>query len=146
MGAIVYFFAGKQSNSVVYSIKIWLTSVFTAPVIFISISALQSQNHYDNPITRQLYLYGVCILMGALLSFITWMLFLLIIKVFIIYFYNIKAIKIITGVLGMLLTFGTFFVFLGLELFSDNGLLFLVMTYIICIGSSSLCYNLRIHA
>lgn len=144
MGSVVYFFIGKQSNSIVYSLKVWLTSVIVAPIIYLIVSDLQSQNHYDSFIIKQLYLYGICIIAGTLFSFITWMLFLLIIKVLTIYFHNVKAIKIITSVLGMLLTYGTFAVFLGLEIYTDTGLFSLVMAYVICIGGGSLWYNLRI--
>lgn len=144
MGPIVYFLISKPSSSVVYSLKVWLTSVIVAPGIWSFISALQSQNHYADSMARLLYLYGICVILGALFSFITWMLFLLIIKVLVIYFHDVKAIKIIASVIGMLLTYGTFAVFLGLALYTDIGIFSLVTAYVTCIGGGSLFYDLNI--
>jgi len=136
-----------NTNSVLYSLKVWLTSVVLAPVIYLIISVCQSQNHYlssFNFISEQVSTYVMFLLAGGLLSFITWILFIFIIKIITLYFQSVNIIKSIVAISGVLLTFGTFAVFMPMPINPYNDFFYLILAYGGCIAGGAYFYKLEI--
>ena len=133
------------SNSIIYSLKIWLTSVLLAPVIYIvAISFKQNHQDFSTLILDQLSIYLICIFFGSFLSFFTWLLFLLSIKATTLYAYSIKQCKFIISFIGVLLTIGTFALFLSPSISIHDDLFSLMLGNCICITGGTWFYELRV--
>lgn len=136
-------------KSFIYSLKVWLTSVVIIPLIFlISVSFgqnLSKENIYEQ-IYRSAYLYGQILVIELIASFITWVVFLIIIQLTVIYC-NTRIIRLsIISISGIFLTIGTFLLILPpsaytvFNIISDNGGLLVCTCF--CIGAGSWFYKL----
>ncbi|MET3977545.1 hypothetical protein ABIB62_000111 [Mucilaginibacter sp. UYP25] len=135
-----------QVNSILYSLKIWLTSVALAPLIFLVVDSFTSKDYspdFEDLVSRQLGMYLLCVVAGSIFSFFTWVLFTLIIKGIITWFSLFPKIKIVIAIIGVLLTIGTFSIFLYDKEFL-NEFFYLMVSNCICIAGSSLYYKLEI--
>jgi len=135
-----------QSNSFVYSLKVWLTSVALAPIIYLCIEACIKKNYYASFtafLNEQIGIYVMCILFGGLFSLLTWLLFFVIIKFVIIYLNRAWGIKYLLSLIGALLTIGTFAIFFPV-LDVHTEFFYLMVANCICISGGSLYYHLEI--
>ncbi|MFA6247825.1 MAG: hypothetical protein WC615_12890 [Mucilaginibacter sp.] len=133
-----------QSNSFSYSLKVWLTSVFVAPVVFFLIDLCINKH----TLSLGMYMndapyYLLYVIFGGILSFFTWLTFLFIIKGLIATFPSSGQIKHLIAVAGTLLTVGTF-AFFGRRVFDvHNDFFYMMLSYAICIAGGSYFYNLE---
>nr|WP_067062764.1 hypothetical protein [Mucilaginibacter sp. L294] len=135
-----------NTNSILYSLKVWLTSVVLAPVIYLTINSClgkKNQTGFWDFVSEQISIYGGCEIFGIILSFFTWVLFILIIKGIITCFSVFPQLKFVIASVGLLLTIGTFWVFFSVSRFVD-GYYYLMMANCICIVGGSLFYDLMV--
>ncbi|MDB5125965.1 MAG: hypothetical protein JWQ85_197 [Mucilaginibacter sp.] len=135
-----------QSNSFVYSVKVWLTSVVLAPLMFLIIEICSNNRYHLNStafIDQQISTYAICVVFGGIFSLITWLLFFFIIKVITIYFPPVREVKYGIAVIGALLTFGTFSIFFPVFDIQDE-FFYLMISNCICIAGGSCFYKLEI--
>ena len=136
-----------QSNVLSYSLKIWLTSVILAPVIYLiidSCSKTYSNLNLNDFIDQQIQAYMACTFFGAIFSVLTWVLYYLVMKVIMLFYPTAYIAKITFATLGALLTAGTFKLVLP-ETFNANDDFFpLMVANCICIASGALFYNLKL--
>ncbi|MES2265354.1 MAG: hypothetical protein V4520_01255 [Bacteroidota bacterium] len=136
-----------QSNSFSFSLKIWVTSVIIGPILFGLVQWLKGNHLWISegaPVLEQLYSYFLFVIFGGFFSIITWILFFLILKIITLYLYQVDIIKIIIAVLGMLLTFGTFAVFVPTQVNPNSEFFYLMLSYAASIGVGPWFYKLEI--
>jgi FtsH-binding integral membrane protein len=135
-----------NTNSILYSLKVWLTSVCLAPAMFIIIDSFTSENNYSsvtNFVSEKITIYAACVIFGGIISFFTWILFILIIKGIITCFSSFKLLKQVIAGVGVLLTLGTFAIFFRvLDIFNEP--FYLIISNCICIAGGSCFYKLEI--
>jgi hypothetical protein len=135
-----------NTNSILYSLKVWLTSVGLAPAIFIIIDSFTGENNHSsvmNFVDEKITIYAACVIFGGKISFFTWILFILIIKGIITCFSSFKLLKQVIAGIGVLLTLGTFAVFFRvLDIFNEP--FYLIISNCICIAGGSCFYKLEI--
>lgn len=124
-----------------YSLKIWLCSVFISPLIYIAIIYITNSPPNINP-SPESYFYIV--LVELVLSFLTWLIFFLIIWLIGMFHTDLKLKKSLTAIIGVLLTIGTFFVLSAIpDSFSYDNILFnLLICNCLFIGAGSLLFRL----
>jgi hypothetical protein len=135
-------------NSFKYSLKVWLTSAAITPLVFfISSSSLDNPYHesFYKHLTQTAYEYGTILAVELLISFITWIIFLVIIHQTVIYFNNRITRLCIISVSGVLLTMGTFMAILTPpEAFNvTRGFGNLTLCTCFCIAAGSWFYKLE---
>ncbi len=134
-----------RSNTVLYSLRVWLTSVFVAPVVLF-LTDLCINKH---PLSLGRYMndapyYLLYVIFGGIFSFLTWLTFLFIIKGLIASFSSSRQLKHLIAVAGALLTVGTF-AFFGRRVFDvHNEFFYMMLSYAICIAGGSYFYKLEI--
>jgi hypothetical protein len=102
-------------NSFIYSLKAWLTSVFITPLVFFILGSTgenASNEIIYEQINRTVYLYGVILVVEILISFITWVVFLIIIQLTVTFCRTRILRLLIISISGILLAMGTFIVIL----------------------------------
>jgi hypothetical protein len=134
-------------NSFKYSLKIWLTSVAITPLLFIVMSFQQDdvlQKDIYKLISDTTYLYFMIFAFELLFSFVTWVIFLIIIQLTVTYVKTRITRVIIISLAGILLTMGTFMIILSpSDVFNVTrgfGAIFLCTCF--CIGAGSWYYRL----
>jgi uncharacterized membrane protein YedE/YeeE len=135
-----------QPNSFSYTLKVWLTSVFLAPVIYLVIESGTKTNSYltlGDYMNEQIASYTICVIFGGLFSSLTWVLFYLCTKV-ILLFYASDHIRYFFVVLGLVLTAGTFAVFLPSVFNVHDEFFYLMTANCICIASAAAFYKLDV--
>ncbi|SDE54855.1 hypothetical protein SAMN05216464_107119 [Mucilaginibacter pineti] len=134
-----------HSNSFIYSLKIWLTSVFLAPLIYIVVTSFK-ENYQDlgTLISNQFSNYVMCVFFGSLFSFFTWVLFFLTVKITTLHASSIKQSKSIISLIGALLTVGTFALFLSPSISIHDDFFYLMVGNCICISGGSWFYKLKV--
>jgi hypothetical protein len=134
-----------QSNSFSYSLKVWLTSVVLAPVTVL-VTNLSTNDHYTgfaSHLADAFVFYMLCMIFGGIFSFITWIIFLFIIKGLIAFFPPSRQLKHLIAVAGTLLTVGTF-AFFGWRVFDiHNYFFYLMLANCVCIAGGSHFYKLE---
>lgn len=135
------------SNSLLYSVKIWLTSAVVGPLVYFGSSNLL--HCYDEEFFGVGFLkfltggYLFVVFFGALLSSLTWLIFYFLIRMVLIgMFPGAKHIRYIIALVGILLTFATFLIIPG-RWFTLEALC-LVGSYALIIGAGSLFYDLKV--
>ncbi|MFA6247824.1 MAG: hypothetical protein WC615_12885 [Mucilaginibacter sp.] len=135
-----------NTNSILYSLKVWITSVVLAPVLYLTVNVcLSKRNRTDfwDFILEQISIYGGCEIFGIIFSFFTWVLFILIIKGIITCFSVFSKLKFVIASVGLVLTIGTFWAFSSASRFVE-GYYYLMVANCICITGGSLFYNLMV--
>jgi hypothetical protein len=134
-----------QANSFSYSLKVWLTSVVLAPVISFIIDACTNKYYpsFGNYLSNEFPFLIICIILCGVFSFLTWIIFLFIIKGLIASCPSPQHIKHLIAVAGVVLTAGTF-AFPMPEAFNvNNGFFYLMLANCICIAGGSYFYKLE---
>ena len=134
-----------QSNSYSYSVKVWLTSVSVGPVTLLGINLHNNNAQGIASYLADVFLYYMlCIIFGGLLSILTWLTFLFMIKGLVATFPSSRHLKHLIAATGALLTACTF-AFFGWSIFNPhNEFFYLMLTYAICIAGGSYFYKLEI--
>jgi hypothetical protein len=136
-----------NTNSILYSLKVWLTSVGLAPVMYLIIDSWQRENYYSTFtgfINQQIGKYIVCLIFGGIFSFLTWLTFLFIIKGLIATFPSSQQLKHLIAVAGILLTAFTFALVLPETFNVHNEFFYLMLANCVCIAGGSYLYKLEI--
>jgi len=103
-------------HSFKYSLKVWLTSVAVTPLLFVITSFSSDTTVREGVykmITQTAYLYGVFFIFELLFSFVTWVIFLIVIQLTVINIESRVARCSIISVAGVMLAAGTFRVILA---------------------------------
>lgn len=125
-----------------YSLKVWLSSVFVAPLIYIIAVWCFSSNNYDPK--PEFELYPIFIFFELIFSFVTWLIFWLIIELAKPYAENNTRKKWLIFTAGIVLTTCNFLPFmlpLDHTLYS-NMFFHLMLSNCFCIGGGSLFFKL----
>ena len=134
-------------NTILYSLKVWLTSVFFAPALFLIVNVFM--NHLGardiaRSVRSELMVYIAYVIFEAVLSFITWLLFWLIITLWQLVPFGPLVRKWFIFATGLLLTIGTFAATLIPSNFFDirNNDVILMLANCLCIGFGTWYYKL----
>lgn len=135
-------------KSFIYSLKVWLTSVAITPVLFFILAYSEGNVSNDSAyeqISRAAYQYGMILVFELLFSFITWVIFLIIIQLTVTYFKQRITRLTIISTSGVLLAMGTFMVVLTPpEAFNvTRGFGGLMLCTCFCIAAGSWFYKLE---
>jgi hypothetical protein len=127
-----------------YSLKVWLTSVILAPIIAFTAGSLHSIKTKDFSLSffwTSLQLYVTFILLGSILSVITWLIFWL--TSILTYQYTAKIVhrKLIMSLMGAVLTILTFLLFFSSGDIFHGFPIAVVASYGFCIVGGSLIYS-----
>lgn len=136
-----------QSNSFVYSVKIWLTSVVLAPLFYLMIQVYLKGNQrsdFGDFISNQITTYIMFVIFSGFFSFFTWVLFFCIVKIITLYFSSVQLAKCIIVAIGLLLTAGTFAVILPESFNVGDYFFYIMLANCICIAGGSCFYKLEI--
>jgi len=136
-----------QSNSFVYSVKIWLTSVVLAPLFYLMIQVYLKGNQrsdFGDFISNQITTYIMFVILSGFFSFFTWVLFFCIVKIITLYFSSVQFAKCIIVAIGLLLTAGTFAIILPEPFNIGDDIFYIMLANCICIAGGSLFYKLEI--
>lgn len=135
-------------TNLLYSLKVWLTSVVVAPAFYLII--LNSIHIQQPPGTEHdgwsWFTYALCVVFGLLFSFIIWFVFLLIIMLVSRFATNIKTAKCIICITGVVLTIAIFRATLFNNGFVSDGdnFMYLMLANCFCIGFGSWIYKLTL--
>jgi len=99
---------------------------------------------FGNFVSQQISVYAACVIFGAIFSFFTWILFVLIIKGIITCFSQFRQLKLVIALIGVGLTIGTFALALPETFNIHNEFFFLMLANCACIAGSSYFYHLEI--
>ncbi len=130
-------------KSIKYSLKIWLSSVAIAPVLFLSIEALISKT--PNAFSNQFGMYPIIAFYQAIFSFITFVIFTVIIILITNLYKGKVSVKWPVCIAGILLTVGTFaIVFFPDGVIGDYEFFYLMLCNCACIGGGVWFYRLTV--
>lgn len=133
-----------MNSPFLYSFKVWLSSILIAPTIYLSFYAWQDWGRPNVPLSdvnSLIQTYFNASIVGALLSFITWLMFL---AATVVTYREIKAVserKLILSCVGGILTILTFILFCSLFGSIWDVPLIIACSYCLCIVSGSLIYR-----
>jgi hypothetical protein len=136
-----------NTNSILYSLRVWLTSVFLAPLVFVMVETFKNQSYqpgFAGFISEKATEYLGCVIFGGIFSFFTWVIFILIIKGLITALSGYPQLKMIIVITGVLLSAGTFAVFLPESFRFYNEFFYLMSANCMCIGGGAWFYKLEI--
>jgi len=128
-----------------YSLKVWLTSVLLAPIIFLFIDYFTSpraQNNSQTDIDSLIQLYLAFVIAGAILSFITWLIFWGVAILTCRHTTNIIQRKLIMFFMGIILTILTFLLLFSSDEAFSSMPYGIMLSNCFCIGAGSLFYDL----
>ncbi len=135
-------------TNLLYSLKIWLTSVVIASLFYLIILNYASTEQppasgYEEP---DGFMYFLFVVFGLFFSFIIWFVFLLIIMLVSRFATNIKAAKCIICITGVVLTIAIFRATLFNNGFVSDGdnFISLMLANCFCIGFGSWIYKLTL--
>lgn len=125
-----------------YSLKVWLFSVFLAPLIYIIAESIYNPGAFISEPAIEIYILTV--LFELAFSFITWLIFWMIIVIAIKYLSNKIIIKWLIFILGIILTVLTFIsLSSGENPFSFHDIYWGIMLYnCLCIGIGTWLFGL----
>jgi hypothetical protein len=138
-----------MSVTIKYSLKVWLTSVAVAPLLVLFIMSCQQYAVYYMDFQQSFSSIIICyvpfVLIEFILSLITWLLFMVVIKVTVTYLSSQFVMKLIIFFAGIILTIATFLVILSPEdIFNaDNAFPQILYCNCFCIGWCTLYYDLN---
>ena len=133
-----------MNSPFLYSVKVWLSSVFIAPIIYGSFYILQDWGHSSAPLTdigSLIQGYFGLSMAGAFLSFVTWLMFL---GATIITYREVMVVtqrKLILSCVGGILTMLTFILFSSLFGSISDVPVIITFSYCACIIGGSLIYT-----
>jgi hypothetical protein len=125
-----------------YSLRVWLTSVLLAPLIYIIVQWVLSSNRFDPD--SVLGFYPIIVFFELIFSFVTWLIFWGITELTAIFLMKKSLRKWLMFIAGISLTAGTFLLFsLPVNSFSFNDISFdLMLSNCFCIGIGSWYFRL----
>lgn len=125
-----------------YSLKVWLSSVFLAPLIYILIQWLGSPHRFES--TAIISLYPIIILFELIFSFFTWLIFWAIIEISGMFLMNRLIRRWLIFIIAIILAASTFLVLCWpVARFSFNDIFFDVgLCNCVCIGAG--CWFFRL--
>ena len=130
-------------NSIKYSLKVWLSSVAIAPLIFLSIETVISKT--NNAFSNQFGMYPIIAFYQAIFSFITFMVFTLIVMLITNLYKGKVSVKWPVCIAGILLTIGTFaIVFFPDGVIGGYEFFYLMLCNCACIAGGVWFYKLQI--
>lgn len=137
------------SNTFSYSLKVWLTSVVSAPLLFIFIEIFRGKLNLRGPGILIGYIVNTWLFDAAFelfFSLATWLVFFLTIMVITRHVHALKLRTAVICLIGILFTIITFRVTLLQDGFfnDNNNYLGLMVCNCFCIGAGSLFYKLKI--
>ena len=133
-----------KSHTFLYTLKVWLTSVALSPFLFIVIDVFFKHNNTSMALGDQFYIYIVYTIFELIFSFLTWLLFTLIVWILAELCSNSQRRILIIFFSGVLLTIATFRLTLcnyGFNVHDD--FFYLMLCNAICIGSFVWVYKLE---
>jgi len=136
------------SNTFLYSLRVWLTSVVSAPILFILIEICRGKLRWPTPgvaIGSVLDMWLFYVAFELFFSLATWLLFYLVITVLCRHIFRPRIRTTIICITGILFTIITFRVTLLQDGFfnDNNNYLGLMICNCLCIGAGSLLYKLK---
>lgn len=137
------------SNTFSYSLRVWLTSVINAPILFIFIEIFRGKLNLQGPGILIGYVVNTWLFDAAFelfFSLATWLAFYLTIVLIIKHIHTIKLRMAVISAIGILFTIITFRVTLLQDGFfnDNNNYLGLMVCNCFCIGAGSLLYKLKV--
>jgi len=129
--------------SLPYSLKVWLSSVFLAPLIFIATDYCFHPKSTDlDSIIQTYFLFTI---VSGVFSFVTWLIFWWAATLACYYIPDRIKRKLIICFAGIILTIINFLIVsleddMGISL--DHTIIYIIIPYCLCIGAGSLFYNL----
>lgn len=135
-------------HTILYSLKVWATSVFVAPVLFFIASALRLFPQFNGMFRSffaELTMYPVYVLFGLVLSFVTWLIFWFTIAIWELIPFTPLVRTWFICLTGILLTIITFIATLiPVNFFNVNNNDFILMlSNCICIGFGTWYFKLQ---
>lgn len=129
-----------------YSLKIWLTTALTAPLILIVMDYVSTPGSFEH-FEYVLLIYPIAVLAGLIFSCFTWMLFFIVIYNILKIYLRSTLYKLLIQATGLLLVFFTFIVLVALhdsEITMLSSQLFWIISspYLICLLISIHFYKL----
>jgi len=134
-----------MTTNLLYSLKIWLTSVLLAPIFYLTIMVLKDWGGTQHAGAAG-EMYFLLIIFGFVFSFITWFIFFILIMLITSYAPNeitARWIICITGVIMVVVTFMLTIFKNGIA--NDGDFIYLVATNCFCIGAGPWIYKLKIY-
>ncbi|MDO3641602.1 hypothetical protein [Mucilaginibacter sp. L3T2-6] len=137
------------SNTFLYSLRVWLTSVVTAPILFILIEICRGRLSWQTPEVTIGSVINIWLFYAAFelfFSLATWFLFYIVITILARHILRPHLRMTIIFITGVLFTIVTFRVTLLQDGFfnDNNNYLGLMICNCFCIGAGSLLYKLRV--
>ena len=137
------------SNTFSYSLKVWLTSVVSAPILFLLIEISRGKLSWQAPGVIIGSVFNMCLFYAAFelfFSLLTWLLFYIVISVLVRYILRPRLRMTIIALAGIVFTIITFRVTLLQDGFfnDNNNYLGLMICNCFCIGAGSLLYKLKV--
>ena len=134
-----------MTTNLLYSLKVWLTSVLLAPIFYLIIMNLK-----DFGGTQQTGAVGetyfLLIIFGFVFSFVTWFIFFILIMLISSYAPNEITARLIICVTGIVLVLATFMLTIfNYRLINDGDFIYLVAANCICIGAGSWIYKFKLY-
>ncbi len=131
-------------TNLLYSLKVWLTSVLLSPVLYIVLIVIKN---FD--VSLRLYSFGstyiLLVLFSFLFSFLTWFVFFLIIMVISNYACSETIARVIICITGMTMTAATFRLTIFQNGFTISDIyIYLMFANCFCIGAGSWIYKFRL--
>ncbi|MEP6610225.1 MAG: hypothetical protein ABJA76_00010 [Mucilaginibacter sp.] len=134
-----------MTTNLLYSLKIWLTSVLLAPIFYLIIMDIKkfAGTQQVGPIGEMYFLLTI---FGLLFSFVTWFIFFILIMLISSYAPNEITARLIICVTGIVLVLATFMLTIfNHRLTNDGDFIYLVAANCICIGAGSWIYKLKLY-
>jgi hypothetical protein len=136
-------------NTIKYTLKVWITSVLFAPVLFILLSAIINQLGFKSvlkSIPAEVMVYIAYVAFELVLSSVTWILFWLITVLWALIPFEPVVRKWFIFLTGLILTIGTFMATLLHSNFFDihNNDVILMLANCFCIGFGVWYFKLKL--
>ena len=134
-----------MTTNLLYSLKIWLTSVLLAPIFYLIIMEFKKFGGTPNA-DSAVEMYFLLTIFGALFSLLTWFIFLILIMLISRYAPNEITARLIICVTGIVLVLATFMLTIfNYRLINDGDFIYLVAANCICIGAGSWIYKFKLY-
>jgi hypothetical protein len=139
-----------KNDILIYSLKVWLTSVVVAPLLFLTAMLIKDGLRFSSQtdlLRTGICLYLLYIAFGLFFSIITWLVFWLLIELVVFYILKPAIMCWIIFFTGISLTAATFLLatifFFPIGLVVDPAFLVLMLCYCFCIGCGVWLYKIK---
>jgi len=134
-----------MTTNLLYSLKVWLTSVVVAPVFYIIIDSYQTADIGQN-IGSFGTMYTLLIFVGGVFSFLTWIIFFILTMLIGSCVPNEVIARSVICVIGIILVLATF----RLTIFEhgfivNDDLIYLMLANCLCIGAGTWIYKFSVY-